>query len=194
MTRKSLLFAIFKRAWKRVGLMNKETEMPRASIVPRIQIESLNAVVSFVAVLNVGHISLPTNSCIPQQYIPFQLCQPITANTNYTNFPHQLSLQHRFLAKMPTESLFLANKERSIAILPVASQNCFNFHHFPLKIELFYQDFESHGAYKHQTEVTQQRTLLGQISQRHSNFQHITLTIFSSACSDGFGVSPEANP
>ena len=29
---------------------------------------------SFAAVLGVGHISLPTNGCLPQQYIPFQLC------------------------------------------------------------------------------------------------------------------------
>ena len=46
---------------------------------------------------------------------------------------------------MPTESLFLANKERSIAILSIASSNCDNVHHFAFKIELFCQDFESHG-------------------------------------------------
>ena len=57
---------------------------------------------------------------------------------------------------MPTESLFHASKERSIAILSIASSNCDNFHPFPLKIELFCQDFESHGEL-HQTEVTEQR-------------------------------------
>ena len=59
---------------------------------------------------------------------------------------------------MPTESLFLANKERSIAILSIASSNCDNFRHFAFKVELFCQDFESHGV-KYQTEVTYQRAI-----------------------------------
>ena len=84
--------------------------------------------VSFAAVLSVGHISLPTIHSIP-------IVLAITALVPKS--VTRASLQHYFPAEMPTKSLFLANKERSLAILSIASSNCNNLHHFPLKLELF---------------------------------------------------------
>ena len=110
--------------------------------------------VSFAAVLSVGHISLPTNSCLQQQYIPFQLCQPITGLVPKSDTP---GFTTTLFSCRNTNRKPISCQQRKIDSYSFHNEsNCDNFHHFPLKIELFCQDFESHGA-QHQTEVTQQR-------------------------------------
>ena len=71
-------------------------------------------VVSFAAVLSVGHISLPTNGCLPQQYILFQLCEPIMAlvpksetRAGHTKFHYNIV----FSSKCQPKAYFLPTKK-----------------------------------------------------------------------------------
>ena len=66
------------------------------------------------------------------------LVSPLGTRAVHTKFHYNIV----FSLKCQPKS-FLPTK---IAILSIASSNCDNFHHFPLEIELFRQDFESHGA------------------------------------------------